>query len=41
MLDEAFKQAVESKNYEFMESYVKANIFDRPTEYYNLARLRE
>lgn len=36
-----FKQAVENKDYEFMENYVKANIFDRPTEYYNLARLRE
>jgi type I restriction enzyme R subunit len=39
--DEEFKQAVENKDYEYMENHIKSNIFDRPTEYYNLGRLRE
>ena len=39
--DETFKQAVENGDYEEMESYVKANIFDKPNEYYNIMKLRE
>lgn len=39
--DKNFKQAVENRDYEEMESYVKANIFDKPNEYYNIVKLRE
>ncbi|HOG15328.1 MAG TPA: DEAD/DEAH box helicase family protein [Candidatus Absconditabacterales bacterium] len=36
-----FEEAVNSGDYEQMESYVRANIFDRPKEYYNIINLRE
>lgn len=39
--DEKFKEAVENGDYEWMEFYVKSNIFDKPNEYYNITKLRE
>ena len=31
-----FKEAVISKDYDFLEEYIKTRIFDRPKEYFNL-----
>lgn len=36
-----FKDAVVSKDYDFLEEYIKTRIFDRPKEYFNLKKLRE
>lgn len=36
-----FKEAIESKDYDFLEEYIKTRVFDRPKEYFNLAKLRE
>lgn len=36
-----FKEALENKDYEKMEEYIKSRIFDRPKEYFNLKKLRE
>lgn len=36
-----FEEAVNNWDYEQMENYVKANIFDKPDDYFNLSNLRE
>ncbi len=36
-----FEEAVNNGDYEQMEQYVKANIFDKAEDYFNLANLRE
>lgn len=39
--DPEFSEAVKSKDYEFLEEYIKTRVFDRPREYFNLSKLRE
>ena len=36
-----FAEAVVSKDYDFLEEYIKTRIFDRPSEFYSLKKLRE
>ena len=36
-----FKDALESKDYDFMENHIKTRVFDRPSEYFNLTKLRQ
>lgn len=36
-----FAEAVISKDYDFLEEYIKTRIFDRPSEFYSLKKLRE
>ena len=36
-----FKDYVDSGNYEEMESFIRAHVFDRPEYYFNLEKLRE
>lgn len=40
-ISDDFKIALQEKDYEKMEEYIKMNVFDRPKEYYNLNKLRE
>jgi len=37
----AFKEAVDSGNYETMEAYVREQVFDKPEHYFSLQKLRE
>lgn len=39
--DEEVQKMVKEKNFEAIENYIVANIFDKPEEYYNLDRLRK
>ncbi len=36
-----FAEAVVAKDYDFLEDYIKTRIFDRPSEFYSLKKLRE
>lgn len=38
---EEFKEAVNNRNYDEMENYVRSNIFDKPDNYYDIIKLRE
>lgn len=40
-IDDVIKKNVELENWEFLESYIRHEIFDKPSEYFNLEKLRK